>query len=255
MYDFSLQKSMLSVSLELLKDNEIEDISALGGGTALAAYYWNHRYSTDIDIFIYSKGKTIDRLRPNLWSDKVTKRMKDIGFDGDFKMHPIYTELAIDENSKMQFFDVNNYTDNPYNRIKLWGLECNIESIGEIIAKKIYYRCEKGNARDLFDIALAIHKQPDILNDLNIKQDKIFALYQTVVNIKNDNALSTQYIKEIEQMNPSKEYITIALNTVEYLSLFLENYTSAYSMGIELDNEELFAIEQHVYETTKSNVE
>jgi predicted nucleotidyltransferase component of viral defense system len=165
---------MLSVSLELLKENKIENISALGGGTALAAYYWNHRYSTDINIFIYSKGKTIDKLRSNLWSDKVTKRMKDIGFYGDFKMHPIYTELVIDENSKMQFFDVNNYTKDPYNRIKLWDLECNIESIGEIIAKKIYYRCEKGNARNLFDIALAIHKKPDILNSLNIKQEKIY---------------------------------------------------------------------------------
>ena len=53
-------------------------------------------------------------------------------------------------------------------------------------------------------------------------------------------------------MNPSQEYITIALNTVEYLSLFLENYTSAYNMGIELDNEELYAIEQHVCATIQS---
>ena len=53
MYDFSKQKIMLEVTLELLKENSLLEISSLGGGTALAGYYWNHRYSTDIDIFIY----------------------------------------------------------------------------------------------------------------------------------------------------------------------------------------------------------
>ena len=38
-----------------LKENNLLEVSTLGGGTALAAYYLNHRYSTDIDIFIYAK--------------------------------------------------------------------------------------------------------------------------------------------------------------------------------------------------------
>ena len=55
MYDFTIQKQMLDVTLDLLKENNLLEVSTLGGGTALAAYYFNHRYSTDIDIFIYVK--------------------------------------------------------------------------------------------------------------------------------------------------------------------------------------------------------
>lgn len=242
---------MLEVSLNLLKENNLDNISALGGGTALASYYWNHRYSTDIDIFIYSKSNTLNLLRPNLWSDNIKKQMSSIGYKSDFKIHPIYTEFAINEDSKMQFFEVKNYTDNPYTKIKLWDMEFNIESVGEIIAKKIQYRCEKGNARDLFDIALAIHKQPDIFNHINIKHKKIAALHETVLSIKNDENLSLQYIEEIKQMNPSNEYKNIAIKTIQYLSEFLDNYINAYNMGIELESEEFKLIEEIIYNKIK----
>lgn len=46
MYDFSKQKEMYEATQLLLEENSIQEVSALGGGTALAAYYWNHRYST-----------------------------------------------------------------------------------------------------------------------------------------------------------------------------------------------------------------
>lgn len=55
MYDFSKQKAMLEATILLLQQNSLLEVSSLGGGTALAAYYWNHRYSMDIDIFIYDK--------------------------------------------------------------------------------------------------------------------------------------------------------------------------------------------------------
>ena len=247
MYDFSVQKNMLEVSLTLLEENSIKEVSALGGGTALAAYYWNHRYSTDIDIFIYGKGENIKKLRPKFWSETTIEQMKNIGYDGDFKIHPIYTEFAIDEDSKMQFFDVNGFTDNAYKEVELWGMRFNIESIEEIIAKKIHYRCEKGNTRDLFDIALAIHKEPDILLKINVDHSKIVALYETVLSIKNDSALFEQYQEEIIQMSPSEEYIKLAMNTLAYLSNYLENYIGAYNMGITLEVEELEIIENEVY--------
>ena len=84
MYDFSKQKIMLEVTLELLKENSLLEISSLGGGTALAGYYWNHRYSTDIDIFIYAKENKTHLLKPSHWNDNVNTKMKDIGFTGNF---------------------------------------------------------------------------------------------------------------------------------------------------------------------------
>ena len=78
MYDFSKQKAMLEVTLELLKENNLSNISSLGGGTALAAYYWNHRYSTDIDIFIYGNENKTHLLKPSNWSDPIRDKSTSI---------------------------------------------------------------------------------------------------------------------------------------------------------------------------------
>ena len=93
MYDFSKQKAMLNATILLLKQKNLLDISSLGGGTALAAYYWNHRYSTDIDIFIYDKEDKKDLLKESNWSNTVKKSMEEIGYDGKFINHPVYPSL------------------------------------------------------------------------------------------------------------------------------------------------------------------
>ena len=184
MYDFTTQEKMLESSTQLLDEKNIKNISALGGGTALSAFYWQHRFSTDIDIFIYGSEENKNLLLPTNWSDTTKQNMAEIGYNGDFKFQNIYLEFTLDEYSKMQFFDVKAFTNNPFNLENLWGIKINIETIEEIIAKKIHYRCEKGNARDLFDIALAIHKKPDILNNIGkVKHSKINYLFETIEKI------------------------------------------------------------------------
>jgi hypothetical protein len=39
MYNFSKQKAMLEATLLLLEENDLNKVSTLGGGTALASYY------------------------------------------------------------------------------------------------------------------------------------------------------------------------------------------------------------------------
>ena len=106
MYDFSKQKAMLEATLLLLEENNLNKVSTLGGGTALASYYWNHRYSTDIDIFIYDKVDKKHLLKESNWSEKVKTSMTTIGYEGNFRSHPIYSEILIDEDCKIQVFDV-----------------------------------------------------------------------------------------------------------------------------------------------------
>lgn len=138
MYNFESQQKMLSVSLALLEEKGIKNISAIGGGTALAAYYWGHRYSTDIDIFIYGgRIEHKDTLRPAYWSSDIKDKMESLGFEGDYKIQTIYLEFTINQNEKMQFFDVIPFTRNPYNLVSLWGMNLNIETVEEIIAKKM----------------------------------------------------------------------------------------------------------------------
>ncbi len=245
MYDFSKQKAMLEATLLLLKEHNLNKVSTLGGGTALASYYWNHRYSTDIDIFIYDKVDKKHLLKESTWSEKVKTEMKSIGYNGNFRNHPIYSEIVIDEECKIQFFDVVKKSHIPYVKVNLWGHELLIDTVEEIIAKKIYYRANKGNSRDLFDIAIAFHNEPDILTRTLLKKDKVITLFETVSNIYNNRELKDLYLEEIHQMNPNKEYEFLAINTIEYLHKILENICGAYNIAHDLSTEEYIEIESY----------
>jgi len=165
----------------------------------------------------------------------------------NFKMHPVYTEFVFKDDFKMQFLSVDDKTDNPYNKVSLWGIDMLIESVEEIIAKKIYFRAHKGNARDLFDIAIAIHKDPVIFDKLIIPLAKIEELLQTINTIHIEEKLFHEYLYEINLMNPNPEYRNIADNTIEYLESFIESYIGAKKLGIVLETSELFEIEKYSY--------
>lgn len=251
MYDFEIQKNMLDAANYLLDKKEILNVSALGGGTALSAYYWNHRYSTDIDIFVHSKDDISMMLRPKEWDSVFLDKLNNLGYDGNCKVHPVYTEIVIQDDYKIQFFSVEDKTKDPYKIVDLWGTKIQIESIQEIIAKKIYYRAHKGNARDLFDIAIAIHKNPLIFSELQVQIEKFKELFETVSKIKENQELSREYIWEIELMNPNENYSLLAVNTIAYLFVFLENYCGAYDLGIELAQSEYILIEESAYTIVK----
>lgn len=50
LYDFSKQKKLLDIALEICDDYGAKEFS-FGGGTLLSSGYYNHRMSYDIDIF------------------------------------------------------------------------------------------------------------------------------------------------------------------------------------------------------------
>ena len=113
-----------------------------------------------------------------------------------------------------------------------------IDTVEEIIAKKIFYRADKGNSRNLFDIAIAFHNEPDILARTLLKKDKVITLFETVSNIYNNQELKDLYLEEIHQMNPNKEYEFLAINTIEYLHNILVNICGAYDIAHDLSTEE-----------------
>lgn len=225
---------MLDISLALLRERGITDPSALGGGTALSAYYWQHRFSTDIDIFIYSgRVNVLTKIDPRKTSPSIKARLAKINYMNNLKKHPIYTELAIDDDSKMQFFTVKGFTSTPYSEVTLWGKTILIESIEEIIAKKVFYRCGDANSRDIFDIAIAIYKDPTILMKINVKKEKIEILMNSVKTISEDEDLVNTYTNDIRMMSPSEEYMDIAENAIIYLENFLPSYLGGLDLNIQ----------------------
>ncbi len=238
-YDFFMQQKMLNIAVKMLKEKSLLEHAALGGGTALAGKYWNHRFSTDIDIFIYKNDVgTKDLLTHHNWSEEIKKEMQTLGYNSDMKWQNIYLEFTITQESKMQFFDVKGFTENPFTQESLWEHEkINIETPEEIIAKKIYYRSGKGNSRDIFDIAVALQKDPLIFKKLTtIPIETYEELLSTIENITTNDTLRKTFLKDIMDISPNNDYDKIAYCSVDYLKIMVENYVGSLSHHIELSD-------------------
>ncbi|MGA9045270.1 nucleotidyl transferase AbiEii/AbiGii toxin family protein [Sulfuricurvum sp.] len=250
MHDFVIQQRLLHAALALLDEKNITAF-AFGGGTALSAFYWRHRYSTDIDIFLYPDGSTdrLDRLRRD-WSDNIESIFSSLGYSGVMRAPGHYLELTIDDQSKIQFFDVKPYTQTPYRMEHFWGHILNIETPAEIIAKKIHYRGSKGHPRDIFDIAVAVHHNPTLFSDLTslgrINEDDLNILYATLSDICSDEERIQAYHRDISAMTPNPEYRVLSIGAPEYLLDFVGTLLSLRET--KLDNDELIIAEKCCYE-------
>jgi predicted nucleotidyltransferase component of viral defense system len=224
-YDFTPHKEMYKIAYKLLENSQLESTAALGGGTALSAYYWNHRYSTDIDIFIYEKKNILLQLRAAKWSDATLKQLQGIGYrDGNCRQHPIYVEITIDETRKIQFFETKPFGNDPYTTVNLWNTQIKVEKISEIIAKKIYYRGSLGTSRDLFDIAIAIHEDPFLLTKITISDEKLEALKIATQEIIENNSKMLIYTHDMKTMNPNTTFTLFAQHSPQYLFNYLDAF-------------------------------
>ena len=212
MYDFSKQARMLALAIDALKSIGIYEDASLGGGTALSAYYWEHRYSTDIDLFI-DNSNTLNDIRTYFESLHVKY---DIRFPGH------YVEVHLSPNEKIQFFETSPRTKAPRICTNLWGFEnVYIESVEEILAKKIRFRGDKGNTRDIFDIALGIVKNPFLIQEAlecdAFSKEHINALKKALEAIAISQDLMQIYEMEIDFIDPAHQYKELALNAPKFL--------------------------------------
>lgn len=212
MYNFSKQANMLALAIDALKSIGIYEDTSLGGGTALSAHYWEHRYSTDIDLFI-DNSNTLNDIRAYFAS---LHERYDIRFPGH------YVEVHLSPSEKIQFFETSPRTHAPRICTHLWEFEnVYIESVEEILSKKIRFRGDKGNTRDIFDIALGVAKNPLLLeNSLACKafsQEHLNALKKTLEVIISSKDLMQIYKMEIDFIDPAPQYKKLAHNAPKFL--------------------------------------
>jgi len=121
-----------------------------GGGTVLMLRY-QHRMSKDIDIFVPDP-QYLGYVSPRL-SD-VAEAVSDKYVEG-----PGYIKLMRPE-GEIDFVASPNLTSDPYEVWELLGREIKVETSAEIVAKKLWHRGDRATARDLFDLALVIEREP-----------------------------------------------------------------------------------------------
>jgi predicted nucleotidyltransferase component of viral defense system len=125
----------------------------LGGGTVLMLRY-AHRRSKDIDIFVPDPQ----------YLGFVTPRLSEAAaaVSTDYVESANFVKLIRNE-GEIDFVASPNLTYSPFETWDLLGRPVRVETATEIVAKKLWHRGDMATARDLFDLALVIDKEPDQL--------------------------------------------------------------------------------------------
>jgi predicted nucleotidyltransferase component of viral defense system len=208
---FSKQiKTLQDVYYQLIRPVEerasLQDWWVFGGGTALSMFYFNHRKSFDIDIFVTER-QIFDFLDPKWFVDE-----SELFDSADYRFDSSSGHLALKtrDSIKVDFLVIESVINPPLKNTLLdIGFDFYVESIEDIIAKKIRWRKEDNLARDIFDLGLAISKDERILQNLIdsrfIGFDDLKKLSQTLekLDIK-------KYQLEIKKIEPEARFIEIA---------------------------------------------
>jgi hypothetical protein len=129
---------------------------SFGGGTALMLKY-RHRFSKDIDIFMRDPqfiGHVSPRLSPA--AEAVTDQYEEGGE---------WVKLRLPE-GEIDFIGTGWLTEKPYRPEEVLGRTVNVETPAEIMAKKVRYRAHTFKARDLFDLATVLEREPGAIHEI-----------------------------------------------------------------------------------------
>lgn len=126
---------------------------SLGGGTALMLRY-RHRISRDVDIFVPDPQ----------WLGYLTPRLNAVAEEktGEYVEQAGFVKLYFPQ-GEVDFIVATPLTPSPWQSETILGREILVESPAEIVAKKLAHRGSELKARDLFDIAAVIEREPECL--------------------------------------------------------------------------------------------
>lgn len=138
---------------EIAQHGTPDPMWTLGGGTVLMLRH-HHRLSKDIDIFVPDPQ----------YLGYVSPRLSDVAesVTQDYVEGAGYIKLLRPE-GEIDFVASPNLTDRPFETWHLLGRQVRVETSAEIVAKKLWHRGDQATARDLFDLAMVIEREPEAL--------------------------------------------------------------------------------------------
>ncbi|MGH6949151.1 MAG: nucleotidyl transferase AbiEii/AbiGii toxin family protein [Kiloniellales bacterium] len=146
---------LLRIALSALDTLPPETRWSWGGGTALSIRL-EHRISFDIDIFL-SDSTSLRLLSPQ--RNDVVRRIADNWHEPGH-----YLKLLCDE-GELDFIASGILTSPGTTPWDFEGHRVPLETVAEVIAKKLHYRASRALARDVFDFAAALEFAPQELKD------------------------------------------------------------------------------------------
>jgi hypothetical protein len=151
-----------------------------GGGTALMLQI-DHRISRDVDIFI-DDPQILPLLNPETQGFEC--EVVPSGYDGDGTN---FLKIAFDDIGEIDFIVGALLTAEPIRETEVAGRTVKLETVQEIITKKIFYRGRNITARDIFDIAAAAQDHRDeIVKALQGYPDQVAAAIDRFARLNPD---------------------------------------------------------------------
>lgn len=205
-YDKSEWETLFREACSLIRqvnfEHTIIDHWTFGGGTAMMLQI-GHRVSRDVDIFL-ADPQLLGFLDPRTHDFKFD--VQPAGYSGDGTSS---LRLSFDA-GEIDFIVAQALTSSPTTAATVEGEPVLLETIPEIITKKIYYRGASIKPRDIFDIAAAGEEHADsLIEELrNYRQEVI----QTLTTIDTLNAdFVNGAIAELAIRDPYKKIAKTAI--------------------------------------------
>jgi len=195
--------------------NQDHSLIRFGGGTALAIYYFQHRLSFDIDLFV-TDIQILNYLSPKHWIDETDNfnSSKYIDLSNHIRVLDKKNNIKVDVLVSQLWASSSDFLIDDSKSI--FNSTVYVESIEDIIAKKIVYRRNDNLTRDIIDIAISIKYADNILKKLyineKINKEDIQGLYDSIMSLDRET-----FDEEIEIVAPFEQYINDAKNAPEII--------------------------------------
>jgi len=174
-------------------DYPIIDRWSIGGGTAMMLQI-NHRRSDDIDIFL-TDPQLLPYLNPELHDFTFEVMPSDYRGDGSN-----FLKLAFEGLGEIDFIVSQSTTPMPSVRRTVEGEEVDVETLAEIITKKVRFRGSHIKPRDVFDIAAAARfERTPIVDALRGYRNDVAATLTTIDRLNPDFVKATISALAIEE--------------------------------------------------------
>jgi hypothetical protein len=169
-----LFRTACSLIRQVNSEQTIIDSWSFGGGTAMMLQI-DHRESHDIDIFL-NDAQYLPFLDPKLHDFEFDIRPSDYGGDGAG-----FLKLAFDGIGEIDFIVARLLTASAVTKQTVEGEAVDLETVAEIITKKVHYRGASIKPRDIFDIAAASRSDRDaIVEALRIYKEDVARTLATI---------------------------------------------------------------------------
>ena len=191
-----------------------------GGGTALAIYYYQHRLSFDIDLFVTDM-QVLNYLSPKHWIDETNNFNNNTYIDLSHHIRVLEKKNNIKIDILVSQSSTSNYLVDDSK--KLFNETIYVESIEDIIAKKIVYRRNDNLTRDIIDIAISINKKEDFLENMLvsglINHKDIHELYDSLSHLDKKT-----FDDELEIVAPFETYLDDTKNAPDIIKQACRQY-------------------------------